>query len=620
MSSDMNAGDKTAGPDSDGTASTSGGLVRMNFFDGLFLRAEHLNVVQDYARDLARSVGAASGPGVVEGLGLTLESDRLLADAGLAIAADGHVLRAAVPMSYALGDLQVATDTFWWVQLEPAEWTYGDEAVQGLLCDDPCSGGSTHQSRRVEGVRLCLQAASETGLDGVTRGKRSWLASRRFQAERHDAGGWPDPADPPPTSSPPQRNTAPENVVRLGVLCPPKADRGWQLDVWTARRDRGDPPPTRYWQWHLGMRPWDVFIAQVLQFQAELADLSPVSDPGARVRGDALLKHLAELLGRLHATDQDQAEEQDQGYDGDVAQEVDQLRAGLTEELADLTGGVAALATGRTLAELGFVELPPAGFLPCAGATRAEIRRELEDLLGDPAYLDRVCTCTIGDLGGLLAAAQHRPRLSLAAPPAPGSGLAVYVPILNERPAFGWVLFTREDGTVCPEATPDQAAPDEVDVYVPDQPGEPPQHGQRPDGAPTATLRYPAGTWAVPEGGGDGSGRVFEAVQKLFADGVVVAVDAWVTTEVRRPLGALRAALLAARFTPDGQAVTGSEARTWVSADEREMIAVRATRQQVPQLRKAGTRKRTTRRASAEQTQGDVPKTTDESSDESDHS
>ena len=49
---------------SDGTGATSGGQInRVNAFDGLFLRAEHLTRMQDYPRELVSALGAAGGPG-----------------------------------------------------------------------------------------------------------------------------------------------------------------------------------------------------------------------------------------------------------------------------------------------------------------------------------------------------------------------------------------------------------------------------------------------------------------------------------------------------------------------------------------------------------------------------
>ncbi|MGE7436067.1 hypothetical protein [Kitasatospora sp. NPDC001175] len=50
--------------------------------------------------------------------------------------------------------------------------------------------------------------------------------------------------------------------MRLAVVLPVGDDhKAWEVDIWAARRERGAPPPQRYWQGRLGMRPWDVFIA-----------------------------------------------------------------------------------------------------------------------------------------------------------------------------------------------------------------------------------------------------------------------------------------------------------------------------------------------------------------------
>src|SRR5262249_18095453 len=42
------------------------------------------------------------------------------------------------------------------------------------------------------------------------------------------------------------------------------------VDEWVVRRERMDTPPRRYWQGRMCMRPWDAFLAQVLQFQCQL--------------------------------------------------------------------------------------------------------------------------------------------------------------------------------------------------------------------------------------------------------------------------------------------------------------------------------------------------------------
>ena len=52
----------------------------------------HLNQIQLYAQGLAHALGQAGGPGIVYGFGVTLGSDNLAVEPGLAIAADGRAL------------------------------------------------------------------------------------------------------------------------------------------------------------------------------------------------------------------------------------------------------------------------------------------------------------------------------------------------------------------------------------------------------------------------------------------------------------------------------------------------------------------------------------------------
>src|SRR6185312_15676054 len=66
------------------------------------------------------------------------------------------------------------------------------------------------------------------------------------------------------------------SAVPLAILFPPVGDAGeWRPDIWAVRRDRGAAPPDDFWRWRLGMRPWAVFIAQVLQFQHQLNEDYP---------------------------------------------------------------------------------------------------------------------------------------------------------------------------------------------------------------------------------------------------------------------------------------------------------------------------------------------------------
>src|SRR5207249_7421715 len=59
-------------------------------------------------------------------------------------------------------------------------------------------------------------------------------------------------------------------AVPIGVL--QKIAGNFVLDTWTARREVNGPPGAVRWAGHLAMRPWSVFLAQVLQFQDQLRD------------------------------------------------------------------------------------------------------------------------------------------------------------------------------------------------------------------------------------------------------------------------------------------------------------------------------------------------------------
>jgi hypothetical protein len=271
-------------------AIAGGVFTRLNPADGLFLRAEHLDTMGQYASDLAAAVGAGLGLGVVFGFTCSLSetNDAVYATGGLAIAA-GQPLRSTAMTTVSLKDLYPQADDFWVVEIVPATWEYGSEPVYGGLCEDPCGRGSGIQPYAAEGVELKLRRDSLKGFGGVEPSlQRSWLASNYFEREREYGGAsarsdnapWLLPASTIEdiTLHPWSEGTGHHDqaAVPLGVVW--KRDDKWHLDVWTARRDRGEPTPAAAWQWRLGMRPRNVFMAQVLQFQDQLAqaDLSPL--------------------------------------------------------------------------------------------------------------------------------------------------------------------------------------------------------------------------------------------------------------------------------------------------------------------------------------------------------
>lgn len=582
----------TTAANSGDPAVASGDIDRLNPADGLFLRAEHLETIEDYARELALSVGVAAGCGVVWGYRVRLENATTLkVDPGLAIAPDGRPLRSRQTAELDLSDVALADDRFWVVEIVPATWDFGEENVYGNLCEDPCGSGSPIRPYRAEGVRVRLREDTMPGLSAVSsQRQRNWLASQYFERERERRGTWllPDgsgaaitpildrdwslPVDAPKGDA----TDADSSGAAVPVAALLRVDGSWLLDVWIARRDLSDQHPKCGWQDRLGMRPWHVFIAQVLQFQAQLADGFPA----------ALSKESAAAAA------------------GDITDVIAQLReqaAKIRSKSAHVfTEGLAAIeeaiprAQGRgatTLRELGIDELPPAGYLP-APARELE-RRELAEVTRDELLVGfaqrlfggsvdvRVCHCRADFVAHAVEAAQHldripldpdvqrgRPQVDLLVPSRRADLPALYTP------AYPWVAFVRRRDCDC-----DGADTEDVDVYIVDA-------GQRyrgaiaeilknkdvPEQSPVGRLKYPVDTYAVPV--------PFERAEAI-RDAVRDRQDrewtaiALARREDRQPLGVTRAALLAMYFEDGSGRIDGPELKgAWGPDVEPEKIVL----------------------------------------------
>src|SRR3712207_6608012 len=97
MSTTMGSGPATtSGPGASAgvsSAAVGSGIRRLRPVDGLFLRAEHLDRIQDHAAELAALTAGAGGSGVVHGFSLDLTGERLGSTAGLAFDPSGLALR-----------------------------------------------------------------------------------------------------------------------------------------------------------------------------------------------------------------------------------------------------------------------------------------------------------------------------------------------------------------------------------------------------------------------------------------------------------------------------------------------------------------------------------------------
>jgi hypothetical protein len=533
----------------DGSPDTEAGpgLVSLNPEDGLFLRAEHLTTIQDYARALSMAVGQAAGAGVVWGLDLRIDEEarQLVAAPGLAVNGQGRPLLSRVSVRADLPGQAAAQDPttgYWVVRACYDDELGGRENRYGNLCDDGCGcdGGASIRPFRSEGIRLDVSAQSEAGLgEQDPERRRGWLASWCFEQERRLADPWltrgteaqvvGSRLDREWFRGPAEPTTG---CVPLGVLLQ-VGDR-FVVDTWTARRDLGAGHADSGWRWRLGMRPWNVFMAQVLQFQDQLAAFVPgLANPVVALR--EVVDSRSPLIESYLRQEADREEVRKLAYEWASAAE--------PFERFDAT---------TSLYEKGFTELPPAGFVPGADS-EAELERRL-DALFDDRVAWRTCSTSADAVARAVDDAQHLDRIPLTrAKDLPQVDVLVPdrapdLPAL--RTEYGWVAFVRRRAIEC------RVGVDEVEVYIVEVDSDEIRQifaqglrdwmylqkwlGTQPQER-LGTLRYPENTWRFP--GGDLVTNLGDLDARVFA---IFAVPRETS---RGPLMALRGQLFAASFT-----------------------------------------------------------------------
>jgi hypothetical protein len=301
-------------------------LIGLNYYDGRFLRADDLNLERQGQRAYAEYSNQAGGPGLVYGFDLTWQDTQLSLSPGLAVDPKGGLIYLPDAVNAQIADLITASQPqtgatappaatssagfgpcaqaaatagpgtsvvggteLYLVCVSRAQELCGQSEVFGRICDDACVS-ATDRPYVVDGVALLLLSLKLQHplptLPGVTRPEvhlRSQVASAFF-ADEWDQGGsllsasglgtqvWCAGATPATAG----------DVVPVGVL-------GWDgtavtlLDEWTARRERIETPPRAYWAGRMELRPWPVFLAQVLQFQCQLAGLGQLTTTSTQV-------------------------------------------------------------------------------------------------------------------------------------------------------------------------------------------------------------------------------------------------------------------------------------------------------------------------------------------------
>jgi uncharacterized repeat protein (TIGR01451 family) len=437
-------------------------LTRLNYFDGKFLRASDLKAEQDYLRQLVALSNQAGGAGVAHGFDLTLGGgDSLQIGAGLAIDPAGRVLLLPQDTSVNVQDLieksralqtvfgktrvlragefeecelstapppvdNAAPNNIYVIVISPADALCGEEDVYGKLCEEACAT-STDRPFAVEGlivraVPLVLRtplpspkviALTQTHL-------RSRVASAFFEDERRRVANLISKAGLDQETWCLGADAAGGSGVPIGVIARSGASTIF-LDAWTARRERIDTPAKRYWQWRMMMRPWDVFLAQVLQFQCQLHDLFiKVRTPGGDVDPCSGAQN---VINEATATIAELKE-----FYSSTAQRFTRLnvnldeaitfRGGLTrltslhDKLIKVREGLTVLTKDRLLITGGIVELPSAGYLPVVPGAANTVNLQVRRMMGEGVDL-RFCVVRPDYVAHALEEAQHMERISL---------------------------------------------------------------------------------------------------------------------------------------------------------------------------------------------------------------
>jgi len=445
-------------------------LTRLNYFDGKFLRADDLQREQQYLRQLVQFSNQGLGAGIVYGLDTALDRQgRLSIGEGLAMDSNGRTLlvgsnatldiaslidvsrrtttRTKTNGKTIIGNADFAdctdvttapSDTvgpasgLYVICIGHAESLCGTEDVYGRLCEDACVT-ATDRPYIVEGVvvralpltlRTPLPTSKAVALSRTHL--RSLVASAYFEDERHVVESLISGAG---LSS--DVWCAGADLTAVG--CVPLAVVGRAgttttfLDTWTVRRERMDAPAKRYWAWRMAMRPWDVYLAHILQFQCQLHEVlggdtdGGSTDPCApqqkalndasqylRDFSDSYARHI-EALSKINDVpapfQRTDAFFRLQGGAADLAR----LRLNIEGALKNVMSG----PKSRVLITGGIVELPSAGYLPVTPGT-ITVNEQVRRLLGEGLDL-RFCIVRPDFVPHALEEAQHMERISLIA-------------------------------------------------------------------------------------------------------------------------------------------------------------------------------------------------------------
>jgi len=457
-------------------------LRRLNYFDGKFLRAPDLILEQQALLNQVRLSNQAGGAGIVHGYDCTLSAgDSLQISGGFAIDFGGRALLSNDVLTIGIEELiersrsslarassglsgkqpgivKVASsknrdkvagfedcvihsasaiidgredDQLYLITLNHAEAFCGQEDVFGKLCSEACSTSTSH-SYVIEGIEVravplnlsrLLKQSSAVPLSQAHL--RSRVASAFFAEERDKGGSHISAAGLSSMIWCLSAEAAAGNGIPIAVLGRSGTSTLF-LDAWTARRERMPSPPRHYWAGRMAMRPWHVYLAQILQFQCQLRGCLTSRDPEAPCKPLKDFDPCADTREAAREASVGMRQMID-GF-GEMAARLAEfgIENGIDQHLKRFDGGLARLeqqyqtlvdsgrvrVPNRLLINCGIVEVPSAGYLPVNVSSTVSVNEQVQRLLGEGLDL-RFCVVRPDFAPHALEEAQHMDRICL---------------------------------------------------------------------------------------------------------------------------------------------------------------------------------------------------------------
>jgi len=436
-------------------------LTRLNYFDGKFLRAPDLQLEQAALLNQVRLSNQAAGGGIVHGFDCTLAGgENIQIGAGLAFDWQGRALMLGQDLKISISDLIrsdsaiesvratsnsrldgkfkeceirsttptpdniLTNDELYLIVVSHIEAYCGEEDVYGKICSEACIS-DTQRTHIVEGIQISavlldltetLKTSEQVTL--TQKHLRSRTVSAYFAQEKQQISSLISHQGLSANTWCLGAKAKSGQGIAIGILSK-VGNSVVFLDAWGSRRERIDPPPKQYWAARMGMRSWQIYLAQILQFQCQLRDCIGNIDPeNPPVIGDpcadekALIKTAASDMQQLltHYTS--------------VSAKLTQIERIPTSKIATLD--VEALrssidrlqAVGATrisqqlLIDCGIVEVPSAGYLPVVADSALSINVQVRQLMGNGVNL-RFCSVRPDYVHHALEEAQHMDRICL---------------------------------------------------------------------------------------------------------------------------------------------------------------------------------------------------------------